>query len=509
VFLKLVERYVRIFDTTLRDGEQTPGVTLTPEEKLEIAKQLDKLCVDTIEAGFPIASRGEAEAVKLIAKAGLNAEICGLARVERADIDAALDAGVSCIHLFIATSDIHLTYKLKMSRQQALEKAIWGVEYAKKHGVTVEFSAEDATRTDPQFLKEFYKEVVKAGADRVDIPDTVGVSTPARLAQLVREVKSVVDVPIAVHCHNDFGLAVANSLAAVEAGASEVHVTVNGLGERAGNAALEEVVMALHNLYGIKTRVNTRAIYETSRLVSKLTGVVVQPNKAIVGDNAFAHESGIHTHGVLALPFTYEPLDPEVVGRRRWLQAGKHAGSHGIRAQLQEMGFSPTEEQLAQIVSMVKEIADKGKTLTDSDLEEIARSVLKVPEEEERVLQLNDLAVMTGINVVPTASVKLTLDGQVYVASATGVGPVDAAVKAIQSITERVAKIALKEYRLEALTGGSDAIAEVMVKVEDSEGNISSARGVGEDIVVASVQALIKGMNKLLIKQKKAKSNPK
>ena len=502
----MVDRYIRIFDTTLRDGEQTPGVTLTPEEKLEIAKQLDKLGVDTIEAGFPIASKGEAEAVRLIARAGLNAEICGLARMEKTDIDAALDAGVSCIHLFIATSDIHLTYKLKISRQQALEKAVEGVEYAKKHGVVVEFSAEDATRTDPQILKDFYRAVVNAGADRVDIPDTVGVASPSRIAHLVREVRSVIDVPIAVHCHNDFGLAVANSLAAVEAGASEVHVTVNGLGERAGNASLEEVVMALHNLYGMKTKINTRAIYETSRLVSKLTGVMVQPNKAIVGDNAFGHESGIHTHGVLALPFTYEPLDPEIVGRKRWLQAGKHAGSHGIRAQLQEMGLSPTDEQLAQIVNTVKEMAEKGKTLTDSDIEAVARSVLKLPEEDEKILHLNDFAVMTGINVVPTASVKLNLDGEVYVASATGVGPVDAAVKAIQNVTEKVAKISLKEYRLEALSGGSDAMAEVIVKVGDNEGNISSARGVGDDIVVASVEALIKGMNKILVKQKKAKN---
>ena len=505
----MVDRCIRIFDTTLRDGEQTPGVTLTPDEKLEIAKQLDKLGVDTIEAGFPIASKGEAEAVRFIARAGLNAEICGLARMEKTDIDAVLGAGLSCIHLFVATSDIHLTYKLKISRQQALEKAVESVEYAKKHGVVVEFSAEDATRTDPQILKDFYGAVVEAGADRVDIPDTVGVASPSRIAQLVREVKSVVDVPIAVHCHNDFGLAVANSLAAVEAGASEVHVTVNGLGERAGNASLEEVVMALHNLYGIKTKINTRAIYETSRLVSKLTGVMVQPNKAIVGDNAFGHESGIHTHGVLALPFTYEPLDPEVVGRKRWLQAGKHAGSHGIRAQLQEMGLSPNDEQLAQIVNMIKEAADKGKTLTDSDVEAIARSVLKLPEDDEKILHLNDFAVMTGINVVPTASVKLDLDGEIYVASATGVGPVDAAVKAIQSVTERVAKISLKEYRLEALSGGSDAMAEVIVKVGDNEGNISSARGVGDDIVVASVEALIKGMNKILVKQKKARSTLK
>ncbi|MEM4297228.1 MAG: 2-isopropylmalate synthase, partial [Nitrososphaerota archaeon] len=296
---------VKIFDTTLRDGEQTPGVSLTPEEKLEIARQLDRLGVDIIEAGFPVVSKGEAEAVKLIAKAGLNAVICSLARVEKADIDVALSCDVQEIHTFIATSDIHLNYKLKLSREDALRKAVEGVEYAKCHGVRVEFSAEDATRSDVEFLKRVFKEVCDAGADRIDIPDTVGVCTPERMMKLVREVRSVCNVPISVHCHNDFGLAVANSLAAVEAGASEVHVTVNGLGERAGNAALEEVVMGLHQLYGKRTNIKTQLIYETSLLVSKLTGIRVQPNKAIVGDNAFGHESGIHTHGVLSLPLTY------------------------------------------------------------------------------------------------------------------------------------------------------------------------------------------------------------
>ncbi|MEM3077871.1 MAG: 2-isopropylmalate synthase [Nitrososphaerales archaeon] len=500
------EDYIKIFDTTLRDGEQTPGVSLTPEEKLEIARQLDKLGVDTIEAGFPIASKGEMEAIKLIVKEGLNAEICGLARVNKSDIDAALSCGVGCIHVFIATSDIHLNYKLKLTREQALQKAIEGVEYAKSHGVQVEFSAEDATRSDLDYLKQVFKAVEDAGADRIDIPDTVGIITPARIYQLVGEIKKTVKLPISLHCHDDFGMAVANTLAGIEAGAVRAHVTVNGLGERAGNASLEEVVMALHSLYRKKTRINTRLIYETSKLVSELTGIIVQPNKAIVGDNAFGHESGIHTHGVLSMPLTYEPIEPELVGRKRWIQAGKHAGAHGILAELREMGWQPNEDQLKEIVEKVKELGDKGKTITDTDLSAIARSVMRKTTEEEKVINLADLAVMTGVKVVPTASVKLILDGKEYVAAETGVGPVDSAVKAIQKVTDSLANIKLKEYRLEAITGGSDALAEVIIKVEDKNGNVASARATGEDIVITSVEAMINGINKILIKRKQAQS---
>jgi len=493
--------HVEIFDTTLRDGEQTPGVSLTPQEKLEIARQLDRLGVDAIEAGFPIASQGELEAVKLIVKEGLKPEVYALARVNKSDIDAVIASGASNIHLFIATSDLHLAYKLKLSREQALERAVNGVEYAKAHGLKVEFSAEDATRSDIEYLKKVYSSVVDAGADRIDIPDTVGVMTPAKFSNLVNEVRKAVKVPVSVHCHNDFGLAVANSLAAVEAGASRVHVTVNGIGERAGNAALEEVVMALQCLYNKSTKVNTRLLYETSKLVSQLTGVIVQPNKAIVGENAFAHESGIHAHGVLSMPLTYEPIDPELVGRKRVLQAGKHAGAHGILAKLQEMGWQPTEEQLKEITAKVKELGDKGKAVTDTDLAAIARSIIRRGT-EEKVIELVDLAVMTGFKVVPTASVKLLLDGKEYVAAETGVGPVDAAVKAIQKVTDSLANIRLKEYRLEAITGGSDALAEVIVKVEDRSGNVMSARSAGEDIVIASVEAMINGINEILRKRR-------
>ena len=304
---------VRIFDTTLRDGEQTPGVSLSPEKKLNIAKKLDELGVDAIETGFPIISNGERESVKMITSANLNAELCGLARTNKKDIDAAIDCGLNYIHTFIATSDIHLEYKLKMTREQALEKAVEAVEYGKSHGLQVEFSAEDATRTDREFLKHIFGEVAKAGADRIDIPDTVGYSTPQYIGEITKDAIEATNLPVSVHCHNDFGLAVANAISGIQSGAKCAHVTINGIGERAGNASLEEFVMALNSLQfeqKWETNINTKLLYDTSRYVSKLVGISVQPNKAIVGENAFGHESGIHTHGVLNNPLTYEPISP-------------------------------------------------------------------------------------------------------------------------------------------------------------------------------------------------------
>ncbi|MBS7605064.1 MAG: 2-isopropylmalate synthase [Candidatus Bathyarchaeia archaeon] len=495
--------YIRIFDTTLRDGEQTPGVSLTPEEKMEIALQLDKLGVDVIEAGFPSASKGEQKAVKEIARAGLKAHVCALARALRSDIDLALQSDVKYIHTFISTSEVQMKYALNMTPEQVIEAVIDSVQYIKDHGVICEFSPMDATRTDIGFLKKVCRAAEEAGADYINIPDTVGVMSPKSMANLIRELKATLKVPLSVHCHNDFGLAVANSLAAVEAGATQVHVTVNGLGERAGNASLEEVVMCLHLLYNKRTGVNTKLIYETSRLVSRLTGVPIQPNKAIVGENAFAHESGIHTKGVVVKPITFEPFNPEIVGRQRKLVAGKHAGRHGIRATLEEAGIYPTEEQLKEIVERVKEIGDKGKTVTDADLLAIARVVIGRTREEE-IVRLNDLVVTTGLKFTPTASVKLIIDGKEYAAAETGVGPVDAAIKAIQKIISNLADVRLTEYRLEALTGGSDAVAEVIIKVEDKDGNIVSARGAREDIVMASVEAMISGINKILSKRLKA-----
>ena len=496
----MTEEYVRIYDTTLRDGEQTPGVTLTPSNKVKIAVQLSKLGVDVIEAGFPIVSQGEIDAIKAIAKQGLPSEIAGLARAEKRDIDAVINCDLKYVHTFIATSDIHLQYKLKISREEALRKAVEAVQYGKSHGLYVEFSAEDATRTDREFLKQVYKAVVDAGADRIDVPDTVGYSHPKYIDILIRELRSTVNVPISMHCHDDFGLAVANSIAGIEAGASCAHVTINGLGERAGNASLEEFVMALHCLYGRKTNIKTELLYETSRLVSSLSGIVVQPNKAIIGENAFGHESGIHTHGVLSNPLTYEPISPELVGRKRWLEAGKHAGAHGVSAMLDEYGLKPTQDQLREIVDKIKDLGDKGKHITDADLLAIASQIMRQEGLEEKV-KLTDFVVTTGMSVVPTASVRLLVEGKEFVAADTGLGPVDAALNAIQKITNELASVKLREFRLEAITGGSDALAEVTIKVEDKYGNVSTARAAGEDIVIASVQAMINGLNRIMLKR--------
>jgi 2-isopropylmalate synthase len=329
-----VESLVRIFDTTLRDGEQTPGVSITPTQKLDIAIKLDELGVDVIEAGFPVVSEGEIVGIKNIMRQNLRSDVCVLARTVKSDLDVAIDCGVNYVHTFIATSEIHMAYKLKMSKEQVLEKAVWAVQYAKDHGMRVEFSAEDATRSDRQFLLKVLKAVSDAHVDRIDIPDTVGYATPTYIQTLVKDVIAEANVPVSVHCHDDFGLAVANSISGILAGASCAHVTINGLGERAGNASLEELVMALQCLYGKQHNIKTKLLFEVSKYVSNAMGVIVQPNKAIIGENAFGHESGIHTHGIISNPMTYEPISPELVGRRRWLQAGKHAGAHGIRAML-------------------------------------------------------------------------------------------------------------------------------------------------------------------------------
>ena len=491
---------VRIFDTTLRDGEQTPGVSITPEQKVQIAIKLDKLGIDTIEAGFPIVSNGEMQAIKRINKEGLNAEICGLARTINSDIDSALKCDLKYIHTFIATSDIHLKYKLKMTRDQVLEKAVSAVEYAKKHGMHVEFSAEDATRSDRFFLYNVFKAVANAGADRVDLPDTVGYATPQYITELVKEVKKSISIPISMHCHDDFGLAVANSIAGINAGASCAHVTINGLGERAGNASLEEFVMSLQCLYGKEHNIKTDLLYETSKFVSNTMGIIVQPNKAIIGENAFGHESGIHTHGILNNPLTYEPISPELVGRKRWLQAGKHAGAHGIRAMLEEFGISATDEQLKDIVDRQKNLADKGKSITTADLLSIAGDVIHNKKFEEK-FKLHDFHIVTGINIIPTAVVRLSTDGKDFITSETGVGPVDAALRAIQKITGEVANIKIREYRLDSITGGSDSLAEVSIKVEDKNGDVVSARKSGEDVVVVSVQAMMDAINKTMLRK--------
>jgi 2-isopropylmalate synthase len=500
---------IRIFDTTLRDGEQTPGVSLTADDKIEIATQLSKLGVDVIEAGFPSSSDGEKRVVKDIVNLGLKSEICALSRATRNDIDAALSCGVDLVHVFIPTSEVQMKYAVNLTPEQVLASAVDSVEYVKKHGVKCEFSPMDATRSDLAFLKQVCQATEKAGMDSLNLPDTVGIMIPKSIMKFVEEIKNVIKVPISIHCHDDFGLAVANSLAAVEAGAVQVHVAVNGLGERAGNASLEEVVMALQIIYKYKTGVNSRLLYSTSRMVSALTGIAVQANKALVGENAFAHESGIHTRGVTEKPLTFEPIDPELVGRTRKLVAGKLAGTRGIKAELDEVGIHPTEEQLKEIVQRVKELGDKGKMVTDADLLALTSAVMGQVIDEEKIVDLCDMAVVTGIKVIPTASIRLTLDGKEYVAAETGVGPVDAVLKAITKLTSNLEKIRLSEYRLEAITGGSNAVAEVVIKVEDEKGNIVSARAAREDIVMASVEAMINGINKLLLKNHNHKQGNK
>jgi len=494
---------IRIFDTTLRDGEQTPGVALTPEQKLGIAQKLDALGVDAIEAGFPIISDGEMQGIRLITSANLNAEICGLARTEKKDIDAAVSAGLKYIHTFIATSDIHLKYKLKMTKDQALAKAIEAVEYGKSLGLRVEFSAEDATRTERGFLKKVFKEVANAGADRIDIPDTVGYSTPGYIAEITKDAIEASHLPISVHCHNDFGLAVANAISSIQAGAQCAHVTINGIGERAGNASLEELVMALQCLQFDKkyeTNINTKLLYETSRYVSSVVGVHVQPNKAIVGENAFGHESGIHTHGVLSNPLTYEPISPELVGRTRWFQVGKHAGAHGVSAMLEEYGIQPTREQTREILERVKKLGDQGKHVTDVELLSITGEVMQT-QGLKRLVHLTGFSVSTGIGNMPYAFVKLNIEGKDFIGTDYGVGPVDASINAIQKITGEIAKVRIKDYKLDSIAGGSDALCEVTIKVEDVYGNLASAKSIGEDIVITSVQAMIDGINRIMLKK--------
>jgi 2-isopropylmalate synthase len=491
---------IRIFDTTLRDGEQSPGVSITPEQKVQIAIKLDQLGVDAIEAGFPIVSQGEIQAIKSIKKAGLNAEICGLARALVHDMDTVITCDLNYVHTFIATSDIHMQYKLKMSPEQVIQNAVQAVEYAKSHGLQIEFSAEDATRSDIAFLTKVFKAVGEAGADRIDIPDTVGYATPEFISHLVRTIRENISVPISLHCHNDFGLAVANSIAGIIAGATCAHVTVNGLGERAGNASLEEFVMALQCLYKKEHNIHTKLLYETSKSVSNIMGMAVQANKAIIGENAFGHESGIHTHGILNNPLTYEPIDPEMVGRKRWLQAGKHAGSHGIRAMLRDFGIECTDLQLHKIVEKQKILADKGKSISTSELLSIAGEVVQNSKFEEK-FKLYDFHIVTGMNLIPTAVIRLNTNGKDLIASDTGVGPVDAALKAIQKVASEIANVKIREYKLDSITGGSDALAEVSVKVEDKDGNVVSARKAGEDVVVASVQAVIDAINKVMLRK--------
>ncbi|GIV63452.1 MAG: 2-isopropylmalate synthase [Bellilinea sp.] len=521
------EPYVRIFDTTLRDGEQSPGATMTSAEKLEVARGLARLGVDVIEAGFPAASPDDLEAVRRIAMEVGNSTdggrvpiICGLARATQSDIDKAWQAVQPAarprIHTFLATSEIHMQYKLRMTRQQVLERVAEMVAYARSLCEDVEFSPEDAGRSDPEFLYEVLAVAIRAGATTLNIPDTVGYTTPdefgALIAGIIQNTPGIENCIVSVHCHNDLGLATANTLAGLRAGARQAEVTINGIGERAGNTALEEVVMALHTrpqYYGLHTGIDTTQITRISKLVSNYTGMPVQPNKAIVGANAFAHEAGIHQDGMLKHSLTYEIMRPETVGATQSkLVLGKHSGRHALRTRLAALGYALDEAEMDQVFERFKHLADRKKTITDADLEALVSDELYQPRE---FFALDGLQVACGTMGMPTATVRLRgPDGQLHVSAAVGTGPVDAAYKAIDAIVK--APNILQEFVVHAVTEGIDALGEVTVRIEGSDGmlQISPQReaevprtfggyGADTDIVVASVKAYLAALNKLLV----------
>ena len=492
---------VRFLDTTLRDGEQTPGISLTPGKKLQIARMLDQLGVDVIEAGFAAVSEGELEAIKLIASEGFRAEICSAARGVKRDIDVAMEAGAGCVNIIIPTSDLHIRQKLEVDRGRVLDMVSESVDYVKDHGLAAELSMEDGSRTEREFLKQVIGKAIESNVDRATICDTVGILTPEKAYDLYSEVrKEFPGTVLGVHCHDDFGLSVANSIAALRAGVDEVHATINGLGERAGNASLEEIAVALRVIYCVKSNIRTELLSRASQLVSRLTGVVVQPNKAIVGGNAFAHESGIHTHAVLKNPLTYESIDPELVGAARQIVSGKHAGSHGIRKSLGDMGFEPSAEEFKEITRRVKATGDRGGEVTDADLFAIAQEVTGIV--KEPTLKLEEFTVVTGNRITPTASVKLTMNGHTFLEAATGVGPVDATLNAVSRAINPEERAHLDTYHVEAITGGSDAVVNVEVKLRRGD-RIVSSRGINEDIVTASVDAFLKSMNVMLARDRK------
>jgi D-citramalate synthase len=486
----------RFFDTTLRDGEQTPGVSLKPSQKLSIATMLAEIGVDTVEAGSAAASEGEREAIRLIAGAGLSAEVATFVRALKVDIDYAAECGVNCVHLVVPASDLHIRAKMRKTREEVCTMAWDAVEYAKERGLVVELSGEDASRADPAFLAHLFRGGVERGADRLCFCDTVGLMTPERTAEVV---PGLLFAPLSIHCHDDLGFALANTFAALKAGASAAHVTVNGLGERAGNTPLEEVVMALEVLYGTKTGIRTERLYHLATEVSKMTGVPLPTNKAIVGEMAFTHESGIHAHGVLREASTYEPIIPERVGRTRRILLGKHSGSASVRAALQELGYACDEVQLAEIVARVKSLGDEGRRITDADLMAIADSVLNLV--REPTIRLKQVTVVSGSNVVPTASVTVTVRGEEVTCAATGNGPVDATVEALRRSIAGIGEIRLEDYRVDAISGGTDALVDVTVCLS-RDGRVLTSRGARTDIIMGSVEAMVAGMNRLLEEQR-------
>lgn len=488
---------IYIFDTTLRDGEQTPGVALTVDEKIQIAQKLNNLGVDKIEVGFPASSKGEIESARRIGQMDLDSTLVGLSRALKIDVDAVLDADLDYVHTFIGTSPLHRDYKLKLTKSEIISKAVETVEYAKDHGLTVEFSAEDATRTERGFLYDVISQVIDAGVDFIDIPDTVGVLTPIITRELITDIKESFSIPLSVHFHNDFGLATANTLTAIECGADQAHVTVNGLGERTGNCSLEELVMTLKSSYGIDLGLDTTRLYSLSTLVGRLTGVKMPVNKPIVGDNAFAHESGIHVHGILNNASTYEPMSPEMVGHSRRIVLGKHTGANALKSKLKEYHIDLSDEQFYKVFNEIKALGDSGKCVTDDDL--IAIAITEIGSARETPIVIKGMSISMGANVSPTATVKLEIDGVEKETANTGVGPVDAALKAIHDLIEGTIDVKLEEYNIEAITGGTDALAEVFVITSDGEGNKSTGRSTNQDIVMASILAILDSINKLLL----------
>ncbi len=494
---------VKFFDTTLRDGEQSPGASMNTAEKLRLAVQLEKLGVDIIEAGFPAASEGDFEAVAGIAAKLKKTEVAGLARANREDIDAAWGAVKKAanprIHTFIATSDIHLEYKLKMSRDEVVQNTIEAVRYAKSFTDNVEFSAEDGSRSDRDYLCKVFEAAIDAGATTVNLPDTVGYAIPSEFADLVKYVKehtpNIGKAVLSVHCHNDLGLATANTLAALAAGARQAEVTINGIGERAGNTSLEEVVMALrtrNNYMPLASQIDTQHIYATSKMVSMISGILVQPNKAIVGANAFAHEAGIHQDGMLKNPMTYEIMKPEDIGlSKNQLVLGKHSGRHALREHLKDMAYDLSEEELQIVFKKFKDLADKKKHIMDEDLEAIVNEgVLRTPD----TFVLEYLHVTAGTTVMPMASVQMAINGRSVKDAGYGNGPIDAAFNTIAKLTGTGSE--LERFTISAITGGTDAQGEVTVRLKEN-GLISLGRGTDPDIITASTLAYINGLNRL------------
>lgn len=508
------ETTIKIFDTTLRDGEQSPGASMNIDEKLRIAKQLQKLNVDIIEAGFPIASEGDFEAVKRVAQTIKGPQIAGLCRANFKDIDRGWEAlqhagDKGRIHTFIATSDIHMKYKLKMKPAEVLDTAVKAVKRARSYTPNVEFSCEDAVRTDLKFMAEVVGAVIDAGATVVNIPDTVGYTIPFEYYNIIRYLKeNVANIDkaiISVHCHNDLGLAVANSIAAIQAGAEQVECTINGIGERAGNCSLEELVMILrtrHDILPYKTNIVTEQLTPASRLLTTVTGIAVQPNKAIVGANAFAHEAGIHQHGVLMEKSTYEIMTPESVGLKdNVLVLGKHSGRHAFKKRLEELGYELDDEMLNKAFERFKNLADLKKEIFDEDLDAIvADEVMRIPEK----YKLSHITVTCGSFAVATATVQMEIEDMPVRTAELGDGPVDAALKAIKKLTKTKAK--LQQYTVGSITGGTDAQGEVTVRL--SEGNRTViGRGSSTDIIEASAKAYINALNRLNIKNGKVKES--